>query len=85
MERNRISCLQSHGKALEKECCLPGVFRDSDINIDINSINNRIAHIYSRLFKDSFFARHRTVALINVKINEGEDLVKISPGSQQHD
>jgi len=21
--------LQSHGKALEKECCLPGVFRDS--------------------------------------------------------
>ena len=26
MERNRISSLQSHGKALEKECCLPGVF-----------------------------------------------------------
>ena len=45
MERNRISSLQSHGKALEKECCLPGVFRDGDINIDINSINNRIAHI----------------------------------------
>ena len=29
MERNRISFLQSHGKALEKECCLPGVFCDS--------------------------------------------------------
>ena len=29
MERNRISSLQSHGKALEKECCLPGEFRDS--------------------------------------------------------
>ena len=29
MERNRISSLQSHGKALEKACCLPGVFRDS--------------------------------------------------------
>ena len=29
MERNRISSLQSHGKALEKECCLPGVFCDS--------------------------------------------------------
>ena len=28
-ERNRISSLESHGKALEKECCLPGVFRDS--------------------------------------------------------
>ena len=30
MERNRISSLQSHGKALEKECCLPSVFCDSD-------------------------------------------------------
>jgi len=29
VERNRISFLQSHGKALEKECCLPGVFYDS--------------------------------------------------------
>ena len=29
MERNRISSLQSHGKALEKECCLPGIFCDS--------------------------------------------------------
>jgi len=31
VERNRISSLQSHGKAkaFEKECCLPGVFRDS--------------------------------------------------------
>ena len=29
VERNRISSLQSHGKALEKQCCLPGVFRDS--------------------------------------------------------
>jgi len=28
VERNRISSLQSHGKALEKECCLPGVFCD---------------------------------------------------------
>jgi len=29
VERNCISSLQSHGKALEKECCLPGVFCDS--------------------------------------------------------
>jgi len=29
VERNRISSLHSHGKALEKKCCLPGVFRDS--------------------------------------------------------
>ena len=29
MERNRISSLQSHGKALEKECCLTGIFCDS--------------------------------------------------------
>ena len=29
VERNRISSLQSHAKALEKERCLPGVFRDS--------------------------------------------------------
>ena len=29
VERNRISSLQSHGKALEKECCLSGVFCDS--------------------------------------------------------
>jgi len=29
VERNRISSLQSHGKALEKECCLPDVFCDS--------------------------------------------------------
>ena len=29
VEKNRISSLQSQGKALEKECCLPGVFRDS--------------------------------------------------------
>ena len=28
VERNRISSLQSHGKSLEKEYCLPGVFRD---------------------------------------------------------
>jgi len=26
VERKRISSLESHGKALEKECCLPGVF-----------------------------------------------------------
>ena len=25
VERNRISSLQSHGKALKQECCLPGV------------------------------------------------------------
>ena len=25
-KKNRISSLQSHGKTLEKECCLPGVF-----------------------------------------------------------
>ena len=25
VERNRISSLESHGKALEKDCCLPGV------------------------------------------------------------
>jgi len=29
VERNRISSLQSHGKALEKESCLPGIFCDS--------------------------------------------------------
>ena len=29
VERNRISSLRSHGKALEKECCLPGLFRGS--------------------------------------------------------
>jgi len=29
VERNRISSLQSHGKALEKECCLLDVFCDS--------------------------------------------------------
>ena len=29
VERNRISSLQSHRKALEKECCLPGIFCDS--------------------------------------------------------
>jgi len=29
VERNRISSSQSHGKALEKECCLPSVFCDS--------------------------------------------------------
>ena len=28
-ERNCIFSLQSHGKALEKECCPPGVFCDS--------------------------------------------------------
>jgi len=25
VERNRISSLQSRGKALKKECCLPGI------------------------------------------------------------
>ena len=29
VERHRISSLQSHGKPLEKECCLPGVFCDN--------------------------------------------------------
>ena len=29
MEKNCISSLQSHGKALEEERCLPGVFCDS--------------------------------------------------------
>ena len=29
VKRNCTSCLQSHGKALEKECCLPGLFCDS--------------------------------------------------------
>jgi len=29
VERNRISFLESHGKVLEKECYLPGVFCDS--------------------------------------------------------
>ena len=35
VERNRISSLQSHGKALEKKCCLSGVVRDSDDSIII--------------------------------------------------
>ena len=36
VERNRIASLQSHGKALEKECCLPGVFCDSgDTTVNI--------------------------------------------------
>ena len=29
VERNRISSSESHGKASEKECCLPGVSTDS--------------------------------------------------------
>jgi len=29
VDRNRISSLQIHGKVLEKECCLPGIFCDS--------------------------------------------------------
>jgi len=29
VERNGISSLESHGEALEKKCCLPGVFCDS--------------------------------------------------------
>jgi len=28
VERSRISSLERHGKSLEKECCLPGVFCD---------------------------------------------------------
>ena len=44
MERNRISSLRSHGKALEKECCLPRVFCDSgdtpaNINVEITVEN----------------------------------------------
>jgi len=33
VERNRISSLKSHGKPLEKEFCLPGVFRDTPANL----------------------------------------------------
>ena len=29
VERIRISSLENHGKALKKECCLPGVFCDT--------------------------------------------------------
>ena len=29
MERNRISSFENNGEVLEKECCLPGVLRDS--------------------------------------------------------
>jgi len=37
VERNRISSLRSHEKALEKECCPPGVFCDSgDTPVNIN-------------------------------------------------
>jgi len=35
VERNLISSLESHGKALEKECCLPGVFCDTTANLII--------------------------------------------------
>jgi len=35
VERNRISSLQSHGKTLEKESCLPGIFCDSGDTPDI--------------------------------------------------
>ena len=43
VERNRISALQRHGKALEKECCLPGVFCDSgdtpaNLLFELNSV-----------------------------------------------
>ena len=39
---DRIYSLQSHGKALEKECCLPGVFRDSgDTTAIIITLNSR--------------------------------------------
>ena len=38
MERNRISSLQSHGKPLEKECCLQGAFCDIIIIIIIKGI-----------------------------------------------
>jgi len=37
--KNCTHCsLQSHGKALEKECCLPGVFRDTGDTPAINII-----------------------------------------------
>ena len=44
MERNRISSLQRHGKALEKECCLPGVFCDSG-NTPVNLLCELNGHL----------------------------------------
>jgi len=44
VERNRISSLQSHGKALEKECCLPGIFRDS-VDTPVNLLCELNGHL----------------------------------------
>jgi len=47
VERNRISSLQSHGKALEKECCLSVVFCDSgDTPANLScELNGHLMHV----------------------------------------
>jgi len=58
VERNCISSMQSHGKALEKECCLPGIFCDSG-DTPANLLCELNGHLmpctscfYSKLVKD---------------------------------
>ena len=69
MERNRISSLQSHGKALEKECCLPGVFCDSGDT----PANDRTA-VKSRLHYEQIRVCPRGTADMRVNNDDGHTM-----------
>jgi len=51
VERNRISSLESHGKTLEKECCLVGVFCNCG-DMPVNLIMPCTSCLYGKWVED---------------------------------
>ena len=73
MERNCISSLRSNGKALEKECCLPGVFCDSG-DTPANLLYELNGHLYYYYYNTERMVRNKKTrevsACIALKVKE---------------
>ena len=69
MERNRISSLQSHWKALEKEWCLPGIFCDSG-DTPANLLCELSGHLISLIIIIIIILAHQHKACRQLKITQ---------------
>ena len=59
VERNRIYSLQSHGKALEKECCLTGIFCDSGDSYYYYELNRNVLRADLKVYYSNISQRVR--------------------------
>jgi len=71
VERNRISSLQIHGKAFEKECCLLGVFCDSG-DTPANLLCELIGHQHAPMLAgDIIIIIIHLLITINLNLSQG--------------